>query len=431
MQTVATRTFILTLIFLLSSYIYLTANSTIPQSITIKEAPTLMITLEEQKALNQLNELRIGAGLVPLTVNKNLQQAARNHAKYLIVNDKIGHYEDHKLSSYSGQYGSDRSIRTGYQTPLIIENVSSNSLGYEDSIDGLMAAIYHRFGFLDFHIDEIGIGVDQNLIQKDKTAFVYDMGSKSLVELCRNRKSASKIYNSNHIDKVCADPKQTATKEDFFEAVFAHKYRNKQVVIYPFNGQEDIPPAFYDELPDPLPNHSVSGFPISISFNEARVQSLRMISFRLFDQRQQEITDTLVYDHKCDPNQQLKKYEFALFPLKRLEWNSTYYAQAVYELDGIIRKTEWHFHTKRFSKPFHQVNDRQESYRIVENEPTIFYFPPRHRQDVLGDLQYPSLLDIDFIDKNTIKLVANGTASSQITLEVGEHELVLDIKSRN
>ena len=85
-------------------------------------------------------------------------------------------------------------------------------------------------------------------------------------------------------------------------------------MVYPYDGQEDVVPVFYEELPDPLPNHSVSGFPISISFNEIEFKSIKIVNFQLFDINGKEIRDTVFYNHNTDPNRKLKKYEFGVLP---------------------------------------------------------------------------------------------------------------------
>ncbi|HHH20280.1 MAG TPA: hypothetical protein ENK86_07215, partial [Campylobacterales bacterium] len=222
MQKPTVRTFLLGFITIGASYIYLTANTTIPQTVIIKEAPVLESALEERRTLNYLNRLRIGAGLIPLSHNDKLKKAADNHAQYLIANDKIGHYEEQHLKGYTGTYGSERSVHVGYQTPMVIENISSNNFNYKESVDGLMAAIYHRFGFLDFHIDEIGIAVQQNAMQKDKTAFVYDMGSKPLAKLCESSTETKKAHADDQLDNICADPFVSVSKASFHNAIQSH-----------------------------------------------------------------------------------------------------------------------------------------------------------------------------------------------------------------
>jgi len=420
------HTIIMGLLTLFSAYLYILADSPIPQKIIVKENPSIDTQIEQKKALSYLNKLRDGVGLIPLVTNPKLATSAKNHAHYLIQNGIIGHYEERGKIGYTGEYGSHRAIYSGYKTSMVIENISNNNFSAKESIDGLMGAIYHRFGFLDFHIDEIGIGVEQSKTDKSQTAFVYDMGSHNLEEICQKRNS---IKSGEYASNICADKSLKIEAKLFNHILDVNRKRNPKVITYPFNGQIDVPPAFYDELPDPLPNYNVSGFPISISFNDSYFRDINMISFRLFDNRGREIKDTIVYNHQTDPNRRLKKFEFALFPLKRLAWNSTYSVKATYKANGKIEKREWEFKTRDFKIPFYKVTSNKNSFKIIRGEPTIFYFPPKSKKDILGSLKYPATLDISFIDKNTIKLTANQIESSRVVLDIGANKLNLNIQN--
>ena len=419
------RQSILGLLTLLSMYLYAIASDPVIPRVIVQKSPLLNVDLEEKRTLNYLNTLRKKAGLIPLNLNSKLNNAAKNHANYLMKHRKIGHYEDENRSGYTGKYGSNRSVAMGYETPMVIENVSSHNRAYKESVDGLMAAIYHRFGFLDFHIDEIGIGVAQNLQNRAETAFVYDMGSKKLTTLCIEAENREVL---KPLENICANPKSSISKDDFLTAIHAHRYQNAKFVLYPYAGQKDVPPVFYEELPDPLPNHSVSGFPISISFNETQFKSIKILSFQLFKESGEEVTDTIFYNQKNDPNKKLKKYEFALFPLNRLEWNTFYRVRVAYEANGIIKRKKWSFRTRNFDIPLYRVTKNKNHYSIKIGESVIFYFPPLSSSDILGNLKFPSFLDISFVDKNTIKLKIDATTENRIKLIFGKHQLELDVK---
>jgi len=420
------HTTIMGLLALFSVYLYILVDAPISQKIIIKENPSIDDKMEQKEALSYLNRLRMGAGLIPLDINPKLATSAKNHANYLIQNGVIGHYEDRDKIGYTGEYGSNRAIYSGYKTSMVIENISNNNFSAKDSIDGLMGAIYHRFGFLDFHIDEIGIGIKQSQTDKSQTAFVYDMGSHNLEEVCQKKNS---VKYGEYASNICADKTLKIEAKLFNKILDTNRKRNPKVITYPFDGQIDVPPAFYDELPDPLPNYSVSGFPISISFNDSYFKNIDMISFKLFDNRGKEIKDTIVYNYQTDPNKRLKKFEFALFPLKRLAWSSKYIVKATYKADGKIERKEWEFKTRDFNIPFYKVTSNQNSFKIIRGEPAIFYFPPKSQKDILGNLKYPANLDISFIDKNTIKLTANEIVSNRVVLDIGADKLHLNIQN--
>lgn len=418
------RYLVLTLLTLLSGYLYIITPP--PSSPTLlQQAPKIDAQYEEREGLTYLNHLRTHAGLVPLKENPSLKQSAKNHANYLIVNQKIGHHEEHNRSGYTGEYGSERSIHAGYQSALIIENVSSNNLDHKTSIDGLMSAIYHRFGFLDFHINEIGIGVLQDQQNRFRSAFVYDMGNQELNQLCAQNMPPSSSQHTVH--EVCANPQQQLSKKAFFHAIYSNHTQNAPMVVYPYPNQTNIPPAFYEELPDPLPEHSVSGFPISISFDESRFKKVELLSFQLFDEHHHAITDVLEYNQTNDPNQRLKKFEFALFPLQRLAWASQYHVEVTYRADGTLGKKVWSFQTQKFDIPLHTITPTSHPITMVKGESMIFYFPPFSPKDTLQSLRYPSNFDIHFIDKNTIKLKVQERRTPHVTLKIGAHRLKLNI----
>jgi hypothetical protein len=275
------------------------------QRIFLKENPIIDIDIEEKKALEYLNYIRVNTGLIPLKENLYLKKAAKNHAKYLVQNRTIGHFEDINRSGFTGKFGSNRAIFAGYETSMVIENISSNNFSYKDSIDGLMSAIYHRFGFLDFKIDEVGVGVSQGLDIVANTAFVYNMGSSHLENLCKNRPTLE-VFKT-YVIGICKDIHLKVDGKRFTQALHANMMRNSSIVVYPFDGQDDIPPAFYDELPDPLPSYSVSGFPISISFNMALLKDVRLLEFKLF-RGEKEITKSIIYSKNSDPNKKNERW---------------------------------------------------------------------------------------------------------------------------
>lgn len=416
---------IMGILTLLSGYLYALASSEpTTAKIFIKELPKLNHMVEEKNALKYLNDLRIGAGLIPLKFNETLNKATKNHAHYLIENHTIGHKEDFSLTGYSGEFASNRSINVGYHTPLLIENVSSNNHSYKESIDGLMAAIYHRFSFLDFRIDEIGIGVNQNKQNREQTAYVYNLGNSQLNKLC---KYAPINTSKNSNQSICANRYLKVEKQKFYNALNFNDKQNTPIVLYPFNKQQGVSPVFYEELPDPLPNYGVSGFPISIAFSETKFDKIEVQSFKLFNQKYEEIKESIYFTQKSDPNKMLKKFEFVLFPLKRLMWNHQYHVEVLYLENGTEKKKQWTFKTKKFTQPFHEV-EVNKSYSIKKDEENIFYFPPLSKNDILGNLTYPAYLDISFIDKNTIKLVATKVRTKPLVLSLGKHSLKLLIK---
>ena len=396
------HTFIMGMLTLFAIYLYFLSAEAISSKITIKEFPTLNIEQEEKKTLNYLNMLRIKSGLIPFQSNKILTKASKNHANYLTNHLTYGHKENKNFKDFTGVYASERIQEVGFSAPQVIENVSANNKNYKESIDGLFSAIYHRMAFLDFRSDIIGIGVSQNKSYPSHTAFVYDMSAKAL----------EKLYKQDNINQ-----------EQLTKAIESNKNKNSKMVIYPYDKQRDVPPAFFDELPDPLPNHRVSGYPISVSFNPAIYKNAKLLSFQLFNRDGIEVTNTTILDAKRDPNRRLTNMDFILFPLKRLAWNQHYYVKFKAIVDKKIIEKKWSFHTRKFNLPIYSVTKNNNTFSLNKGASCILYFPPTSKEDLLGDIGYPSNYDIDFIDKNTIKLTLLSTKKTETLLNLGRHHV--------
>ena len=353
--------------------------------------------------------------------NENLKKSATSHANYLLTHDVIGHYQEKGTVGFSGVLPRDRVIRAGYKTGMSIENVSSHTIGYEKSVDGLFSAIYHRFGFLDFQVDEIGIGMAQDVQDSAKTAYVYNMGIYEINDLCQKSSYAGEGEYTYHI---CADENFKIKKSLFDAAYHACYKRNKKVVIYPYDEQSNVPPAFYDELPDPLPEHRVSGFPISIQFNPYYFKIVKLKRFELF-LGDKKVDNTKVYDHISDINSLFKRNEFALFPLERLEWDSRYRVEVEYKVFDESFTKIWHFKTKKLSTKPIMIDKKKMQVKISNRKETILYFKPLHQNDILENIQYSAKLDITFIDNNTIMMRTNARVGELFNLNVSGRKITL------
>jgi len=397
------HTLIMGSLTLCAIYLYAISTQPLQAEIEHKPFPILNITKEEQLALNYLNHLRMQAGLIPFKSHPILNRAAKNHANYLSNHLTFGHEESPSYEDYTGKFASSRIVKAGFATSKVIENVSANNKNYKESIDGLLGAIYHRQAFLDFRPDLIGIGISQNREKKGHTAFVYDLSLQALEEAYLKSK--------------------TPTPHILNRALQTNSSKNNAVVIYPFNEQTNVPPAFFDELPDPLPEHRVSGFPISISFNPALYHNVKLLKFKLFNQQGEEVTNTLTYTHLTDINKRLGKFDFVLFPLKRLAWNSHYKVVFIAEVNNRLIKKQWSFHTQKFNLPLYTIKESTSLITLKVNQPTILYFPPASKVDLLQNVAYPANFDIDFVDKNTIKITLLYRGHKKSKLIIGRRTL--------
>ena len=392
----------------------------------VKEELSLDIEMEKINAITYLNELRSATGLVRLNESTLLNVSANNHAKYLLSHKITAHNEVKGRAYFTGETVGERAKHIGYKAFYVSENISGGSRNYKESIDGLFSAIYHRFGFLDFKVDEVGIGIVQDSKNRAETTFVYNMGISTLNQLCSGQ-SFSQL--GKYIQGACFD-KDFKISEQIFNYSFEINHElNTDIAIYPYDGEVDVPPAFFKETPDPLPDYDVSGFPISISFDEEQFEKLELESFRLFDEHNQEVENSLIYDYKSDINHMFKKYEFALFPLERLEWESQYFVEVVYRVDGVKKSKKWSFSTRRFSEKIVNVTEEKSLFTLERGVSSIFYFRPTSPHDLLSEITFPTYVDIGLIDENTIRLVVLEDAPSRIDLDIDGHELHLNIEN--
>ena len=366
-------------------------------------------TLLFANPINLLNQYRNQVGLNPLKENRYLNIAAKKHAYFMYKNNVISHYESKKYPYFFGVTPFERAIKAGYSSSLIVENISKGEKDYKNSIDDLFSAIYHRLGFLNFNIDEIGYA-------KVGKFFVYDMGNSIVANECK-----LKSFHIRGYVGICKNKKKLIPLTIYTKLIS----KNPKVILWPYPNMQNTPTVFYNETPDPLPNIDVSGYPISISFNPYYYKKIKLIDFRIDGIPYKVITKTNDVNHK------LKYNQFVLFPLKRLDYNKMYYIHARFLADGELKIFNWQFHTEK-PKNILEVTHNQTFY-IKPNIKYSIYFKPVSKQDVITNFRYqytPTLkLDhISFKDSNTIYLNVSGYG--KIILFTPHRKVTLIIKDK-
>jgi hypothetical protein len=297
--------------------------------------------------------------------------------------------------------------------------VSSGDKTSIDSIDGLMSAIYHRFGFLDFVKDEIGIGIGKESLSDpaDHSVYVYNMGNSALNALCQG--PAFSDFGRYYYE-VC-EPDIHIAATEFEEVQKTAQGNNPSIVLWPADGDTDVPPVFFEESPDPLPDYSVSGYPISIQFNPSFFSEADVTEFKLYRQADnREIELTRLLTENTDPNGKLSGLEYALFPLERLEWETAYQVQAKYTSPKGADTLTWRFQTRGVGMPLYTSDGDGDVISIPSNTSTFaVYVPPNSTDSRIGQInynyQYGMTVKADFIDGNTLKIDLNGSVGQQAT----------------
>lgn len=386
------------------------------------KAPIVDIEYMQLEGHELLNQIRSDVGLHTFDYNKRLEAAAQAHAAYIVHNHHTGHHEYEAGMGFTGQTHIERISKQGYHSKYSSENLSTRNLSIANSIEGLFSAIYHRFGFLDPTMDEIGIGIAQDHNDTANTAYVYVMGNKQLNSLCSNptEKIRGKYW------KVCQDPSNIVSDRDYQEAIDTTTIMTPKLIRYPYDNQEDVSPVFYNEEPDPLPGYDVSGFPISVTFNPAHFQNPKVLSFELEDEGGKRV-EAKYLDGNNDPNKRLTPLQFALLPLKRLEYDMDYRVTLVYQDGDNKEAIDWQFHTRSFNEPFYRIINPIAHIIIAPQSSNILYFPPEDPHDLLTHIQFSDQLYLAFIDHNTIRITVDEHAPDNFTIKAADREVHVHI----
>lgn len=382
---------------------------------------------ENVSALEYLNSIRQKAGLIRFQPNKKLDKAAASHAGYLLQHQKNGHYEVNGRRGYTGKMPSDRVLKAGYSSKAVMENVSVNTKTSDESIDMLFAAIYHRFVFLNFEKDEIGIGsASTGKKRKITSSFVYNIGSTAIAKLCRT----SSFYMQDgvyYMQNLCKNSANIVPQALLEEKQNEIREKNSKTVLYPYPDATNVSPVFYTENPHPLPGSKVSGYPVSVQFNPAFYKTVNLKKFRLFDAGGKEIKRYKVLTYKNDKNHRFTALQFAFMPLRRLEYGTTYRAEFEAVADGKKIKKSWKFTTKNFDRALYKITKKKTTIKVPRGEEIILYFEPASNQDVLGRIKYTGKLQSTYLDRNTLLVtIPNKHTAKGYRLMAGTREVILN-----
>ena len=377
--------------------------------------------------LSKLNNLRVSSGLNQLSENTLLAQSALNHAIYLNENNFVGHYEIQGYDFYTGVKPVDRALYAGYKSKNVSENVSVGQETEDLSLSGLMGAIYHRFGFLSFDIDEIGYA-------KNDKSYVYNMGNSNLSSLCDGENFDG---NGRYYFDICLDETLRVEYTAYNNALDTTIDSNPSYVVYPYNNQIDVSPAFFEENPDPLPDYGVSGNPISIEFNsnDFNMSKFALNSFTLRDNENNQIelieysNGSSTMNQENDVNEKFSEYQFAIFSKNRLDYNQTYLATFSYTYDNEDKEIEWSFETNELENLLIYEN---KNLTMNLNESYYLYIKPENPNDIISkystNCSYTNNGNVNITgsvyDANTLKLNVSGTSVKSCVLTLNDNTVI-------
>lgn len=369
---------------------------------------------EETPPLAYLNAIRSAAGMSGFSHGDRLSEAAQNHADYLAHHNMSGHIQQKGQALYSGTTPKDRLRFVESPSLYVLENVSVGQSDYAASIDGLMSAIYHRFGFLAFFADEIGYA------QKDR-AFVYKMGVGGLHGLCAYD---SQQGGSRYLE-LCFDEEIPLYVSEYESLQAQVKGAQPAIVRYPYDGQIGVPTAFFQETPDPMPDQEISGYPVSVQFNPIdTTEPITLERFKLYKNCSTEpLSQTRILTEQSDPNRQFSNKEFALFPLQRLAFGTLYCVEFDYREGDTPHSLQWRFETESIANRI-DIDDDGQTHTLQRNKRYHINFIPwdvtlSTAQNKYGYSATAGLeIDAALFDAYIVSLEVTGEAAGTIDLDL-------------
>ena len=291
--------------------------------------------------LDYLNDLRISSGLIPLKYNSILSVAAGKHCEYMQANKVLDHDEKMLKQKFYGVRPVERALRAGYCTRMVEENIAYNPSGFHGAIDGLMSVVYHRMSLMSIYHDEAGVGQEGNY---------YDLllGNSIICSLCEQYRGFYD-YMGAYYKQVCADEEIKLPRQKYDEAINSVLSKNKAVIVYPYDGQENVGLYSAEENPNPVPDCNILGYPITVQFNPYYHGNVRVVEFALFDSRDRRVP-VIFLSSRNDPHHNLKSYQYALLPRDILNVNIKYKVLLKYRDSSGIKNYTWMFTTKKIDK---------------------------------------------------------------------------------
>ncbi len=284
------------------------AKDNLPGAVQLRAqetAPPLVTGDMAADGLIWFNFRRQQAGLLPLERDTQLDQAARAHAEYQLLNQSVAHEEQAGRPGFTGFDAPQRLQAAGF--PLKAASLADGEVIAATSrpdgfaaADGLITAIYHRYLIFEPRFSTAGAGA-------------------------ASRPGAYSWLTVNMIA-----PRQSSG------------LGKGQLVLWPASGQRSVRRNFYSdqETPDPVPHHDEVGYPVSVHADFTSVLKVERFTLRPRDGqplavRQLDSTS----DRDTPPS------AAAIVPLLPLRAATDYDVEFTGAVDGQPVSHQWSFRT--------------------------------------------------------------------------------------
>jgi hypothetical protein len=246
-------------------------------------------------------------------------------------------------------------------------------------------------------------------------------------------RTADYAYSGDYV-KVCKKPVRIYA-EWIRRLDENRRHDEPRELIWPPDGARDLPPAFYDEYPDPLPDLDASGNPLSVQFNPAQTRSVEILGAHLWllgeRGRDREIPLRRL-NAQTDPNHRLGPLEFAFFPLQHLGWGRHYEAKIEAQVDGKPRTLDWRFGTRDPGVPVLSPRGSDPRLQVPAGKRFVLFVPPTDRAPrPLASYRYGTPLDerveVEPLDYSSAVFRISGGGCTGISVELnGGRSVELD-----
>jgi len=280
--------------------------------------------------LSYINNIRANSGCGALKWSKELAYAAKKHAIYLATNSEFGHTESSYNKNFYASTPWQRIVKAGYNTRAVVENITFYEPNYRYSIKKIMGTVYHRLALLDTKVDTIGFA-------NYRKVYVYDMSNSKVENLCKYSK------NSGLVNNICKNASKTLAKTDFYGALSSTKRRSRDIIKYPYSNQKSVGVKLERETPSFLPTNRSYGFPITVIFNSAYYNNVKIRKFKLYSNKRELKSKSVTF--RNDLRKKLNKNSFVLIPYKKLQHKKRYTVVLEAIVDGKFKRLNWSFTT--------------------------------------------------------------------------------------
>lgn len=270
------------------------------------------------RVLDYMNDIRENAfkgrikGVWKLKFDADLSGPCDMHANYLLIHPEQRKWPD-AHEEYADKEGySVEGVWAGTHSVIAWGGIAD----YKEAIDGWMGTFYHRLPLIDPGVLRLGWG-------QAGEYWVMDMSS------------------------------------------LAAPYDEPFVVIWPYDGQKDVPCAFSgNELPDPVPEkgedgkfvevieEDIFGYPITIQTKtiDEKGETVKL-SMKLFEEKSEKEVECHFHSPEKPSNPESPSDSWCLIPKKYLKPNTSYkvvaeYHNAASKTTAVARSIEWTFKTE-------------------------------------------------------------------------------------